>query len=97
MGFSLPSSSFTQVLIGVEGRVNGFVKGVVQYGSVLLLFLALAVIVGAAIGYPVMWLWNELMPELFGLGRITFWQAVGLYLLAQALFGTIGSKKKKDN
>ena len=77
--------------------MNGFVKGVVQYGGLLFMFLALAVIVGAAIGYPVMWLWNELMPELFGLGEITFWQAVGLYLLAQALFGTVGSRKKKND
>lgn len=38
-------------------------------------------------GYFVMLLWNWLMPEIFSLGMITFWQAVGLILLARLLFG----------
>jgi len=38
-------------------------------------------------GYVVVWLWNWLMPELFGLKIITFWQAVGLIILARIIFG----------
>jgi hypothetical protein len=38
-------------------------------------------------GYIVVWLWNWLMPELFGLKLITFWQAVGLIILARIIFG----------
>jgi hypothetical protein len=38
-------------------------------------------------GYVVVWLWNWLMPELFGLKLITFWQAVGLVILARIIFG----------
>jgi hypothetical protein len=32
-------------------------------------------------------LWNGLMPGLFGLHPITFWQALGLFLLSKILFG----------
>ncbi|MGH9732664.1 MAG: hypothetical protein ACRD4A_13280 [Candidatus Acidiferrales bacterium] len=33
-----------------------------------------------------MWLWNWLMPTIFNLPTIGFWQAVGILLLAQILF-----------
>lgn len=33
----------------------------------------------------IMWCWNWLMPLLFGLPTITFWQAFGLRVLATAL------------
>ena len=33
-----------------------------------------------------MWLWNWLMPEIFKLPAIGFWQAVGILLLSQILF-----------
>lgn len=35
-------------------------------------------------------LWNWLMPTLFGLVRITFWQALGLLALGRILFGGLG-------
>ena len=38
------------------------------------------------LGYPVMWLWNWLMPELFHLPKVTHWQAVGLLILCHLLF-----------
>jgi hypothetical protein len=46
-------------------------------------FIALAFLFGAV----VMWLWNWLMPAIFGLGVITYWQAVGLAVLGRLLFG----------
>ena len=33
-----------------------------------------------------MWLWNALMPAIFKLPEIGFWQAIGLLVLAQILF-----------
>jgi hypothetical protein len=49
-------------------------------------------------GIVVKVLWNWLMPGLFGLGTITFWQAFGIVLLAKILFGSHGhSHKKYDN
>jgi len=38
-------------------------------------------------GYVTLRLWNWLMPAVFGLHLITFWQALGLLLLAKLLFG----------
>ncbi len=48
--------------------------------------LVAAVALSLAVGLPVMWLWNWLMPTLFGLPLITFWQAVGLLILCHLLF-----------
>jgi hypothetical protein len=46
-------------------------------------FTAFAALFGAI----VMWLWNGLMPVIFHLGVITYWQAVGLAILGRLLFG----------
>ena len=45
------------------------------------------------LGLPLMLLWNWLMPELFGLIEITFWQAVGLNFLTSILFSKTATKK----
>jgi hypothetical protein len=39
------------------------------------------------LGYVVMALWNGLMPAIFGLHTITYWQAYGLLILSKILFG----------
>jgi hypothetical protein len=41
-------------------------------------------------GWVVMLLWNWLMPEIFGLKRISYWQGWGLLLLSSILFGRMG-------
>lgn len=38
-------------------------------------------------GFIVMSLWNWLGPSVFGLRPITFWQALGILILAKILFG----------
>ena len=58
------------------------------------LFIGTLAIILVLLGYPVMLLWNWLMPELFGLSEITFWQAIGLNILCTILFRpTINIKK----
>lgn len=48
-------------------------------------------ICGAAlITWVVMLLWNWLMPMIFHLGVITYWQSLGLLVLAKILFGGHG-------
>ncbi len=49
--------------------------------------IALVVLGAAALGAIVMALWNGLMPSLFGLRPLHFWQALGLLILARLLFG----------
>jgi hypothetical protein len=60
-----------------------------------------AAALGVLFGLIIMWLWNWLMPMLFGLKTITYWEGVGIFILAKILFGSIGSsggesKKSKD-
>ncbi len=38
-------------------------------------------------------IWNSLMPAIFGLGQITYWQAFGIILLSKLLFGGFGSRQ----
>jgi hypothetical protein len=45
----------------------------------------------ALCGWVVMLLWNWLMPELFGLKRLGYWQAWGLLALCTILFKGLGS------
>jgi hypothetical protein len=53
----------------------------------VLKFLPIAVLLAAVFGFIVMSLWNWLMPALFGLKVVTFWQAIGLVILCKILFG----------
>ncbi len=53
-------------------------------------------VVGAAVfalifGWFVMLLWNWLMPSIFHLGTIDFWQAFGIIILAKLIFGGPGA------
>ena len=59
------------------------------------LFFIPLMLLGAAIMIAlVMILWNWLMPAIFGLTAITFWQAVGLLLLSKLLFSGFNFNKK---
>lgn len=55
-----------------------FMKGIMF----LLLFCAFVLL----FGFVVMWLWNWLMPVLFHLTTINYYQAVGLLALSRLLF-----------
>lgn len=50
-------------------------------------FLALAPLFILLVGWVVMSLWNWLMPVIFGLTVISFWQALGLLILSKILLG----------
>ena len=41
-------------------------------------------------GFIVQWLWNWLMPSIFGWRQVTFWQGIGLLALCRILFGGLG-------
>ena len=49
--------------------------------------LVLVLLVLAVLSFVVMSLWNWLMPGLFALHLIGFWQALGLLVLSKILFG----------
>ncbi|GBR77493.1 hypothetical protein RDn1_152 [Candidatus Termititenax dinenymphae] len=49
------------------------------------------VIVGVLVlGGVVMGFWNLILPQLFGWPAVTFWQALGLFILAKIFFGGFG-------
>ena len=48
-------------------------------------------------GWVVMLLWNWLMPELFGLKRVSYWQAWGLLALCSILFKGMGSSGSSNS
>ncbi len=50
-------------------------------------FGVLAAVGVGLLNYVAMSLWNWLMPSIFGLTTVTFWQALGLLALSRILFG----------
>jgi len=51
----------------------------------------------ALFGFIFMWLWNWLMPKIFGLPQIGYWESWGLLVLAKILFGGMrGSALAED-
>ena len=61
----------------------------------VLLIIGILILAVLLFGGPLMVLWNRLMPSLFGLPEIGFWQACGLQLLAIILFKPTSSFNKK--
>jgi len=57
--------------------------------------IALACLICLLLGLPLMLLWNWLMPMIFGLPALTFWQAVGINFLASILFGKTNTSTTK--
>src|ERR1700689_4208525 len=55
-------------------------------GRFIFIPLAVAAFLSLA-GFVVMSLWNALIPAIFHLGVITFWQALGIFILCKILFG----------
>ena len=55
--------------------------------------VGIVILAALLLGVPLMYLWNGLMPTIFGLPTIGFWQAVGLNFLASILFNKTTNKK----
>ncbi|WP_299886356.1 hypothetical protein [uncultured Lacinutrix sp.] len=70
------------------------IAGMIVFGAIAIIGLIIL------FGFVIMWLWNWLMPDIFGLTTITYWQAVGLFILLKILIGgcgTSGGKKSSKN
>ena len=52
-------------------------------------FAPLALVALALFSWVTMLLWNALLPAIFNFSAITFWQALGLLVLARLLFGSM--------
>lgn len=69
------------------------IVGIIIFGAIAISGLAIL------FGFIIMWLWNWLMPDIFGLTTLTYWQAVGIFILLKILLGGCGSSgsRKKSN
>ena len=59
----------------------------VKWGGMIIGGVILAAGLAFLFGLVVMALWNWIMPEVFGLKELTYWQAWGIVLLAKDLIG----------
>ena len=59
--------------------------------------IILAGLLAFLFGWIIMLLWNWLMPEIFGLGTITYWQGFGIFFLAKIIFGFGGEHTSESN
>jgi hypothetical protein len=57
-----------------------------RIAKLFFVFLPLAALIFAGIGWAVLELWNWLMPSIFTVHAITYWQALGLMALSWILF-----------
>lgn len=62
----------------------------------VLFFAVLFVAFIALFGFVFQYLWNWLMPDIFGLTTVTYWQAIGLIILSKIIFGGIGGDKSNS-
>jgi hypothetical protein len=61
-------------------------ENVLKTFGVVVVFVGALVFVAVIMAWPVQLLWNWLMPTIFGLKEITFWQGLGLNILTGVLF-----------
>ena len=74
----------------MRGKSAGEIAGWIILGGLGIGALAIL------FGFVIMWLWNWLMPDIFGLTTLTYWQAVGLFILSKILIGCGGGKHHKS-
>lgn len=79
-----------------RGKSLGEIIGMIIFGGIFIIGLAIL------FGFIIMWLWNWLMPMIFGLTTLTFWQAAGIFILFKILlggcnFGGDGNSSKKSS
>lgn len=57
--------------------------------------VVLVIVLNLLLALPVMWCWNYVIPDVFGLPVLTFWQAAVLSALCSMLFKSSSGSIKK--
>lgn len=73
-----------------DSRFEKIIKTIIKG----LFFAAIGFLILALFGFVVKWLWNSLLPDIFGVKEISYWQGLGLLVLGRLLFGGFGSDNK---
>lgn len=63
----------------------------------VLKFVSYFIVIAITISVAIMLLWNWLIPGIFGLSPIDFWQALGLFALSRLLFGGFGRRSWRNH
>lgn len=74
----------------MRGKSLGEIIGMIIFGTIFIIGLAIL------FGFVIMWLWNWLMPMIFGLTTLSFWEAIGVFILFKILLGGCGGFGGKD-
>lgn len=59
--------------------------------------VVIAVVFAFVFGIAVKFLWAATLSSIFGIKEITYWQAVGIVILARLIFGGFGYRSKNSN
>lgn len=62
------------------------IAGTVAFIGVIVLVTILVGLWGLLWSFPLMWAWNYVMPPMFGLKTITYWQMFSLYFILTSLW-----------
>ncbi len=79
-----------------EEKYEKNIENYAKKGFKIFFMIIIVILFTFLMGYVVMWLWNWLMPTIFGLPSVGYWQAIGLLALAKILFG-FGNHSSKSN
>lgn len=77
-------------------RRQNKMKMVLQIIGMIILGLLLGALSGLLFAIFVSLIWNAVMPAIFGLPCITYWQAYLLYLLCYLLFNRVSASANND-
>ncbi len=77
----------------VKSKAENFFRSAIK----IFLMIVAAIVFLLLFGYGFMLLWNWLMPEVFGLPLLNYWQAVGILVMSKILFGSFGDLDNKKS
>jgi hypothetical protein len=78
-----------------QKKTHKIVHKVVHMIVWIIVGIAFAAVFALLFAFIVQWLWNLVMPDVFGLKEIGYWQAFGLLILTKILFGGAGWHRDK--
>ena len=73
--------------ISIQYSDNSRIRKAQKIGLWSVVGLAGAVVFGMVFGLLIQFLWNATLAEMFGFPTLSFWQAIGLFILAKLFFG----------
>lgn len=89
--------------ISIQYSDNSRIRKAQKIGLWTVVGLAGAVVFGMVFGLLIQFLWNATLAEMFGFPTLSFWQAIGLFILAKLFFGfgagtnSSAQKRKKES